>query len=138
MPFDAITCTVLEYCTAHPPAPEDSWYGIWITILTTLFPSAQGYIVTPQRPLTDEPFCHIPDFIIEVVKLSVAPLTFRTVLIMKIKTPSSGSSEFKPFSGSSIDKVMLHLQTLLTQNCTGSAQSDLIGGTENGIIMGRI
>ncbi len=110
----------------------------WITILTTLFPSAQGYIVTLQRRLPDDPECHIPDFIIEVVKLSAAPLTFGTVLIVKIKTPSTGSSEFKPFSCSSIDKVMLHSQTLLTQNCTGSAQLDLVGGTEKGIIMGRI
>jgi hypothetical protein len=38
-------------------------------ILTTLFPSTQGYIVTPQHRLPDDPESHIPDLIIEVVKL---------------------------------------------------------------------
>jgi hypothetical protein len=61
MPFDAITRTVLEYYTAHPPATEDVWYGPWTTILTT------------------------PDLVIEVVKLSTAPLAFRIVLIVEIK-----------------------------------------------------
>lgn len=51
--------------------------------LTTLYPSTQGYIITPQRRLPDDP--HIPDFVIEVVKLSTLPLTFRNVLIVKIK-----------------------------------------------------
>jgi hypothetical protein len=85
MPFDIVTRTVLEYYTTNPPATEDVWYGPWNTILTTLFPSAQGYIVTPQRRLPDDPESHIPDFIIEVVKMSTAPLTFRSVLIAKIK-----------------------------------------------------
>ena len=62
-----ITRTVLEYYTAHPPATEDVWYSPWTTILTTLFPSTQGYIVTPQRRLPDDPESHIPDFVIEVV-----------------------------------------------------------------------
>jgi len=66
MPFDIVTRTVLEYYTTNPPATEDVWYGPWNTILTTLFPSAQGYIVTPQRRLPDGPQNHIPDFIIEV------------------------------------------------------------------------
>jgi hypothetical protein len=85
MPFDMTTRTVLEYYTAHPPATEDLWYGPWTTILTTLFPSTQGYIVTPQRRLPDDIESHFPDFIIEVVKLSTPPLTFRTVLIVEIK-----------------------------------------------------
>ncbi|KAF8554795.1 hypothetical protein OG21DRAFT_1603252 [Imleria badia] len=85
MPLDMITRTVLEYYTAHPPATEDVWYGPWTTILTTLFPSTQGYIVTPQRRLPNDPESHIPDFVIEVVKLSTPPITFRTVLIVKIK-----------------------------------------------------
>ena len=49
----------------------------------------QGYIVTPQGRLPDDPESHtIPDFkiIIEVVKLSTPPITFRTVLIVKIKS----------------------------------------------------
>ncbi|SJL14563.1 uncharacterized protein ARMOST_18026 [Armillaria ostoyae] len=85
MPFDITTRTVLEYYTAHPPRTEDVWYGPWTTILTTLFPSSQGYLVTPQRRLPDDSDSHIPDFVIEVVKLSTPPLTFRTVLIVKVK-----------------------------------------------------
>ncbi|KAF8223936.1 hypothetical protein L208DRAFT_1411116 [Tricholoma matsutake] len=85
MPFDIVTRTVLEYYTTNPPATEDVWYGPWTTILTTLFPSTQGYIVTPQRRLPDDPESHIPDFIIEVVKMATAPLTFRSVLIVEIK-----------------------------------------------------
>lgn len=82
MPFHIVTRTVLEYYTTNPP---DVWRGPWNTILTTLFPSAQGYIVAPQRRLPEDPESHIPDFIIEVVKMSTAPLTFRSVLIVKIK-----------------------------------------------------
>lgn len=85
MPFDIVTRTVLEYYTTNPPALEDVWYGPWTTILTILFPSTQGYIVTPQRRLPDDPESHIPDFIIEVVKMATAPLTFRSVLIVEIK-----------------------------------------------------
>jgi hypothetical protein len=84
MPFDAITRTVLdEHYTAHPPAIEESdvWYGPWTTMLTTLFPSTQGYrrrcgvtmLVTPQRRLTEDPESHIPDFVIVVVELSMPP-----------------------------------------------------------------
>jgi hypothetical protein len=85
MPFDIITRTVLEYYTAHPPATKDVWYGPWTTILTTLFPSTQGYLVAPQRRPPDDSESHIPDFIIEVVKLSTPPLTFRCVLIVEVK-----------------------------------------------------
>ncbi|KAF8338465.1 hypothetical protein F5887DRAFT_1077804 [Amanita rubescens] len=85
MPFDAVTCAVLEHFTTNPPAAEDAWYGPWITILTTLFPTIQGYIVTPQRRLPDDPQSHIPDLVIEVEKMATAPLIFRTVLIVKIK-----------------------------------------------------
>jgi hypothetical protein len=88
MPFDAVTRAVLEHFTTNPPAAEDAWYGPWISILTALFPTTQGYIVTPQRRIPDDPQgpqSHIPDFVIEVVKMATAPLIFRTVLIVKIK-----------------------------------------------------
>ncbi|KAF8807435.1 hypothetical protein BYT27DRAFT_7097456, partial [Phlegmacium glaucopus] len=75
-----------------PPATEDVWYGPWTTILTTLFPSTQGYIVTPQPRLLDDPESHIPDFIIEVVKMATVPLTFRSVLIVKIKNSQNWGS----------------------------------------------
>ena len=85
MPFGVTTRSVLEYYTAHPPPTEDAWYGPWNAILTTLFPSTQGYVITPQRRIPDDSESHIPDFVIEVVKLSTPPLTFRTVLIVKVK-----------------------------------------------------
>jgi len=86
MPFDIMTRAVLEYYTAHPPATEDAWYGPWTTILTTLFPSSQGYLVTPQRRLPDDTQSDFRDLIIEVVKLSMSPLTFRrSVLIVKVR-----------------------------------------------------
>lgn len=154
MPFDVITRTALEYYTAHPPATEDVWYGPWIAILTTLFPSTQGYIVTPQRrlppPPDDDAESHIPDLVIEVVTLSLrlstaAPparpggLTFRTVLIVKVKKlPALASKPFFNNNGSSIDKLMLRSRALLTQNFTGLARSDLIGGTEKRRTMGKI
>ena len=81
--FDTITCAVLENYTAHPPATEDAWYGPWTAILTTLFPPTRGFIVNPHRRLPDGSESHIP--IIEVVKLSTSPLTFRTVLVVEVK-----------------------------------------------------
>ncbi len=86
MALDAIIRAVLEHYTAQPPRTEDAWYGPWNYILTVLFPAAQGYIVTPQHrlPRVDDQSL-IQDFVIEVVKLSMPPLTFRTVLIVEIK-----------------------------------------------------
>lgn len=60
-------------------------YGPWTTILTTLFPDDQGFIVTPQRRIPEDSESHIPDFVIEVVKLTSPPITFRTVLIVEVK-----------------------------------------------------
>ncbi len=85
MPFDAVTRAVLEHFTTNPPHTKDAWYGPWIAILTTLFPTTQGYIVTPQRRLPDDPQSHIADLVIEVMKMATAPLIFRTVLIVKIR-----------------------------------------------------
>jgi hypothetical protein len=86
MPFDVMTRTVLEHYTAHPPAIEDFWFGPWTAILTTVFPTSQEYIVTPQRRVQEDPESYIPDFIIEVAKMSTAPaLTFRTVLVLQVK-----------------------------------------------------
>ncbi|KAI5986885.1 hypothetical protein EDD15DRAFT_1522212 [Pisolithus albus] len=80
MPLDVLTRTLLENFTAQPPHVESAWYGPWTTILTTLFPASQGYIVTPQQRFPGED----RDFIIEVTKLSTPPVTLRTVLIIGI------------------------------------------------------
>ncbi|KAF7785101.1 hypothetical protein Agabi119p4_1266 [Agaricus bisporus var. burnettii] len=82
--FDLVTRSVLGHYTTNPPSSEDHWYGPWNAILTVLFPTAQGYIVTPQRRIPDESD-HIPDFVVEVVKIVSPPMQLRTVLIVKIK-----------------------------------------------------
>ena len=74
-------------------------------------PPTQGYIVSPQRRL---PESHIPDFI-EVVKMFMGSFTFQTVLIVKIKILCTGNPELKPFNGSSIGKLILRSQALLTK-----------------------
>ena len=81
MPFDITTRTLLQYYTDNPPRTQDVWYGPWNTILTTLFPPSQGYVVTPQRRIAER----IPDFLFEVAKISTPPLILRTVLIVKFK-----------------------------------------------------
>ena len=74
--FDIVTRTVLQHYTVNPPSTEDHWYGPWTSILTTLFPTPQGYIVTPQRRIPEDSESHIPDFIIEVVRLISSPIQF--------------------------------------------------------------
>jgi hypothetical protein len=85
MSFDITTRAVLEKYTNYPPRTEDAWYGLWNTILTTLFPSNQGYVVTPQRRAAEGSQIGWPGFLIEVAKLSAPPVTLRTVLIIQIK-----------------------------------------------------
>jgi hypothetical protein len=147
MLFDAITCTILEHLTAEPPLTEDAWYGPWNTILMGLFPSSQGYIVTPQQCLPSEDQTHIPDFIIEVIKLSTTPLTFRTVLINEIKNTQhwpGGIQSLKHqlarqtdsvFSGTAKDKVYWigvigsHGSTAKKSMTAGSSRRSLSGMT---------
>jgi len=117
MPLDAITRAVLEKYTTRPPPREDAWYGPWTTILTSLFPSSQGYLVNPQQRLPSDAHTYIPEVIIEVIRLSTPPLTFRTVLIVKFKNTQhwpSGIQALKrqlgrhtnaAFSGTARDKV---------------------------------
>jgi hypothetical protein len=83
--FDIVTRTILQHYTINPPSTEDHWYGPWTSILTTLFPTSQGYIVTPQRRIPEDSESHIPDFVIEVVRLISSPIQFRTVLIVEVK-----------------------------------------------------
>jgi hypothetical protein len=79
--FDPFIRDLMERYTENPQeAIGDGWFGPWTAILTTLFPSAQRYIVTPhRRPL--DPDSHL---IIEVVKMTAAPITLHSVLIIAI------------------------------------------------------
>ncbi|KAF8334363.1 hypothetical protein F5887DRAFT_991447 [Amanita rubescens] len=80
--FAPLIMNLMERYTENPQeAIGDGWFGPWNAILTTLFPPAQRYFVTPhRRPL--DPDSHL---IIEVVKLTTtAPITLRSVLIIAI------------------------------------------------------
>ena len=95
MSFGPTALGVLEHYTSHTPSTEYAWfvvywqipilclhrYGPWNSMLTVLFPDDQGFIITPQRRVPEDSQSHIPDFVIEVVKLTSRPLAFRTVLI---------------------------------------------------------
>ena len=64
------------------------WYGPWTTILTTLFPATNSFLVTPQCKVIDEDSSKstIPDFVIEVSKIAQpGDLNLQIVLIAKIK-----------------------------------------------------
>lgn len=92
MPFDTHTCSLLETFTNNPPLTEDDWYGVWVAILTALFPPVQGYMVSPKR--------HLPSDVLEVVKLtSTNPLTLRTVLIVKILNSQHWNTEYGSWPG---------------------------------------
>jgi hypothetical protein len=76
--FDPLVRDLMERYTENPQeAILDGWVGLWTAILSTLFPTAQRYIVTPRRRLGSH-------FIIEVVKMTTAPITLRSVLIITI------------------------------------------------------
>jgi hypothetical protein len=85
MPFDATTQTLLEYYTANPPTTEDVWYGPWNANLNALFPTSNGYVVSPQRVANnDDDRNRIPDFVIFVLRIA-PPLRLQPVLVVKIK-----------------------------------------------------
>lgn len=84
--FDPAIIALLEHYSNNRPPTEDAWYGPWNSILTTLFPSSQNYVVVPQRLIVAEDnVSRIPDFVMEVLQLSTPPLTMRTVLIVEVK-----------------------------------------------------
>jgi hypothetical protein len=85
MGFDVLTRTLLENYSIRAPHFVDVWYGPWNTILTTLFPTSQGYVVTPRRRVEDVSTLQIPDLIIEVTKVALPSLTPRAVLIFEMK-----------------------------------------------------
>lgn len=61
-------------------------YGPWNVILTTLFHSMQGYIVSPQPSIPEDKENSIPEVVFEVIKSDPRSIiTLRTVLIVKIK-----------------------------------------------------
>lgn len=117
--FDLTTRALLEHFTQNRPSSESGWYGPWTTILTQLFPSAQGHVVTPQQTLWNESTVQhsIPDLVIEVLKMTSPPLNLRTVLIVEIRNTqhwpsgisaldvSLGRQLDMAYSGSAVGKV---------------------------------
>ena len=83
MGFDHSTRNLLEKYTARDPS-QTSWSGPWTSLLSTLFPASQGYIVAPQRRRDPS-----SDFILEVAKDTYPADGLRTVLIVEIKDPCS-------------------------------------------------
>jgi hypothetical protein len=85
--FNAVIRAYFEFLTANQPSDESVWYAPWDMLLNSLFPSEQGYAVRPQsRILSNNKTEYIiPDFILEVVKITTSPLTTRIVLIVEIK-----------------------------------------------------
>ncbi|KAF8476381.1 hypothetical protein DFH94DRAFT_109872 [Russula ochroleuca] len=83
MVFDPFTRALLEQHTTCTPLLPDDWYGPWTSILTTLFPPPQGYVVNPRKrhELEDG---SLSDLIFDIFKVTF-PLTFRTLLIVEIK-----------------------------------------------------
>ena len=84
--FNLIIQASLEDLTNKQPTSESEWYGTWNAILSHLFPSSNGYIIAPQtavKSVSDD--YTIPDFYVEVLKVSNFPLSRRIVAILKIK-----------------------------------------------------
>ena len=64
------------------------WYGPWTTILTTLFPATDGFVVNPQLKVVDDDDDEstIPDFVIQVSKFAQpGVLNSQIVLVAEIK-----------------------------------------------------
>jgi hypothetical protein len=77
---------MLQHYTDNPPHSVAAWYGPWNTILATLFPSNQGYVIIPQLAGVAEGLqSPVPDFSIAVAKMSKRPRRFRIVLVVKIR-----------------------------------------------------
>jgi hypothetical protein len=87
MPFNVIIRALLEDYTRQMPYNESEWYGPWNDILKEFFPADKGYIVTPQKKLIgdDDHSNRIPDFVIEVIKVTPPSLKKQIVLIVEIK-----------------------------------------------------
>jgi hypothetical protein len=129
MPFDLTTCGLLAYYTTHRPRSEDVWYGPWNSILTTLFPPNQGYVITPQRkPYNeDNATSRMPDFIIEIAKVEGPVLGMRTYSSSKLKTHNIGRIS-TVFSNKSIIRPTAPSRAVRAIGCTGSQQSVRTGG----------
>jgi hypothetical protein len=88
--------------------------GCGLQSLTTLFPTSQGYIVTPQRRIPKDTESHISDFVIEVKKLIAPPFQFRTVLVKNSQHWQAGIPSLErqvkrqpdaAFSGTAVPKM---------------------------------
>lgn len=89
------TLCLLRELTRAPPPTEDAWYTAWTALLTSLFPSAQGYFVSPTRRLLSRgsPQSCIPDFYVEVRRWDGQRLgEGRIVLVIEIKKTNAWQS----------------------------------------------
>lgn len=83
--FNDFIVNSLKDLTYRQPENESEWYGAWNAILSELFPSKKGYIISPQtivKSISNDYI--IPDFYIEVLKITSSTIK-RIVLIVEIK-----------------------------------------------------
>jgi len=84
MPFNVIIRSILEHYSAHlPPRTHGMAHG---RPSPNLLPFHQR-LHSCSTSFPDDPERHIPDFIIEVVKLITPTFTVRTVLIVEVNNP---------------------------------------------------
>ena len=81
--FDEILRARLEGLSLYNPSSESMWYGPWNSILTSLFPTSDGFFVTPQKVILSQTR-QIADFVIEVTRVKT-PNLIQAVLIVEIK-----------------------------------------------------
>lgn len=84
--WDFVTRGTLEHRTANPPPDVDHWYVPRNAILTSLFPTTQGYVIASHRRIPDK---SLDDdrFIVRVLKIVLLPFSSpnsRTVSIGKL------------------------------------------------------
>lgn len=75
--FNAIIGAYFEHLSLNQPGHESAWYGPWDMLLNAIFPSERAYAVKPQtRIINESKEYRIPDFVLEVVKISSALLPY--------------------------------------------------------------
>ena len=82
--FDEFLRARLEGLSLYNPSSESMWYGPWIGILTSLFPTSDGFFVTPQKVILSRAR-QIPDFVMEVTRVKTPSNVVQAVLIVEIK-----------------------------------------------------
>ena len=84
MPLPDLTRHILEH-TIHQPRTERVWYGPWSSILTTLFPSTEGFLVAPNQKFIEEDENEFTISFEVSKRVQPGDLKLQIVLIVEIK-----------------------------------------------------